>query len=721
MSPDSARCFASVIAIGAALCAASASAQDLRTRPQVRPVIRPPVQLEVVPTEVVPPADVESVEIPQAVTLQPGPSSSMIGQLQVQRTLDVASLRRNPLVQVGTVQADMRPVLQNPAAPMNVASRLRQAPQLVADVHDTTQVFEAQEGLLVRQFLAYRMLPGACSDRTRRLALSRAGVSCFTRQTGERRSARPGTMQLIDRNQIARREQEASEIAADIATLRTMLRNPVQRAQIESEIGAEATARFDRLNDAQLEEELVNTGEIQREQTLFVPTRSRQLAFSPQPQFQMSPAVSAARTLMVPQPIETVDAVFDIPDSVYLAGFTLSRQHEWRERLSVTISWCVVGCKKTYYVEMSAGFDYDFGLRLPIQSGGTYRYHGTGTDEERDEYATFTARIAPLNASPSQFDSTGLPPDEQFDGQELVAQVGAHAGVAYKVPAGGSNSVGLSVTHDFTDGLPAPFTHGQFRPPAPGEASPPSAEQVFRNIDLLGGRANFGVVGVTVHPAVKLGLQSDRMELRLTDELAERDFAITQSGQQFDLAVDPLSHASSFSIGDPVYNLGFQLTPGINVTGFIDVVLWGKDWDWPIWFPQMTITLPPGGRDFACHAQTICGRTYNYSPDEQEVINDDASLPETQPERLIAEWERDFRAEWLPQCPYQEVQFCRVAIEWTAQKYAYRMSEELPEAIDEDLSHLDMDFPEMYDRYSVISSRAREEAHAIILDSEEIR
>ena len=121
---SSAKCISSVIAIGTVLCAAGASAQDLRTRPQVRPVIRPPVQLEVVPTEVVPPADVESVEIPQAVTLQPGPSSSMIGQLQVQRTLDVASLRRNPLLQVGTVQADMRPVLQNPAAPMNVASRI---------------------------------------------------------------------------------------------------------------------------------------------------------------------------------------------------------------------------------------------------------------------------------------------------------------------------------------------------------------------------------------------------------------------------------------------------------------------------------------------------------------------------------------------------------------------------------------------------------------------
>jgi len=721
MSLNSAKCLSSVIAIGAALCAAGASAQDLRPRPQVRPVLQPPVQLEVVPTEVVPPQDVETVDIPQAITLRPGPSSAMIGQLQVQRTLDVATLRRNPLVQVGTLQADMRPVLQNSAAPMNVAARLRQAPALVADVHDTTQVLEAQEGLLVRQFLAYRMLPGACSDRARRLALSRAGVSCFTRQEAGQRSATPGSARLVNRNQIAQREQEASEIAADIATLREMLRDPVQRAQIESEIGAEAAARFERLDDAQLEEELVNTGEIQREQTLFVPTRSRQLAFSPQPQFQMSPAVSAARTLMVPQPIQTVDAVFDIPDSVYLAGFTLSRQHEWRERLSVTISWCVVGCKKTYYVEMSAGFDYNFGLRLPIQSGGTYRYHGTGTDQERDEYATFTARIAPLNASPSQFDSTGLPPDLQFDGQELVAEVGAHAGVAYKVPAGGSNSIGLSVSHDFTDGLPAPFTNGQFRPPAPGEASPPSAEQVFRNIDLLGGRANFGVVGVTIHPAVKLGLESDRLELRLTDELAERDLSITQSGQQFDLAVDPLTHASSFSIGDPVYNLGFQLTPGINVTGFIDVVLWGKDWDWPIWFPQMTITLPPGGRDFACHAQTICGRTYNYSPDEQEVINDDASLPETQPERLIAEWERDFRAEWLPRCPYQEVQFCRVAIDWTAQKYAYRMSVELPDAIQEDVLNLDMDTPELRDRFATLDHMARVEADAIIRDSEEIR
>jgi hypothetical protein len=733
MSLDSAKCLSSVIALAAALSAVGASAQDIRARPTLRPIERPPIQMVLAPTEVVPPEDAESVDIPQSVTLRPGPSSQLVSQLQVQRTLDVASLRRNPLVQVGTIQADMRPVLQNPAAPMNVASRLRQAPQLVADVHDTTEVIEAQEGLLVRQFLAYRMLPGACTDRARRLAVSRAGGSCFTRMSPEQRAAArsdpdspryvaPGTMLMLNRNQVAQREQEAAEIAADIATLRGMLRNPVQRAQIEREIGAEQVARYDRLDDEQLEAELVNSGEIQREQTLFVPRLARQLAFSPQPQFQLAPSVSAVRSLMVPEPIQTVDAVHDIPDSVFLAGFTLGREHEWRERLSVTISWCVVGCKKTYYVEMSAGFDYGFGLRLPIEAGGTYSYHGTGNNVSMDERATLTVDIAPLNASTVQFESTSLPADQLFGGQELVAEVGAHAGVAYKVPVFGSNSVGLSVGHDFTDGLPAPFANGQFTPPAPGQASPPSAEKVFRNIDLIGGRANFGFVGVTIHPAVKFALTSDRMELRLTDNLAEQDYTITRSGQQFPLEVDPITHASSFSIGDPVYNLGFELTPGINVTGFIDVKLWGDEWDWPIWFPQMTITLPPGGRDFSCHAQTICARTYNYSPDVQEVIDAAASLPDTQPERLIAQWDREFRAEWLPRCPYQEYRFCEVAINWTAQKYAYRMSVELPEAYGRDVMNLDMvNAPEVQSMFATLDHAARMEADAIIRDSEEIR
>jgi len=67
------------------------------------------------------------------------------------------------------------------------------------------------------------------------------------------------------------------------------------------------------------------------------------------------------------------------------------------------------------------------------------------------------------------------------------------------------------------------------------------------------------------------------------------------------------------------------------------------------------------------------------------------------------------------------VQFCRVAIDWTAQKYAYRMSVELPDAFDEDMSQFNLSLPEVHDRYATIDHMARVEADAIIRDSEEIR
>lgn len=741
MSLHNAYCLSALICLATTAGATSASAQQLQPqleeqaepRPTLRPLLRPNLQIEpdlrieAIPTEIVPPEDVESYDDPQSVTLRPGTTSDLISTLQVSRTLSVEDLRRNPQIQLGPVRADMRPVLQNPDAPINLASRLRQSTQLVADVHDTIDVIDATNGLIIRQFITYRMLPGACTGMRGRLALANAGASCFTQMSAaERQAARSdpdsarysssSATPLLRRGMIAQREAEAAEIARDLASLRTMLRDPAQRASIEREIGAAQAARYERLNDDQLEAELVNTGLIQLEETMFIPSDEQMRpVFMQRPLVTIGSPVLARRDLFLPQPIEVVDADHAITDRIFLTGFTLNRSHEWRKRVSVTINWCVVSCKKTYYVEMNAGFDYGFGLRLPIELGGTYNYNRVGDNEQ----AHFTASIAPVNGSVADFTSTALPADQLFDGQELVAQVGARAGFAYKVPVMGSNSVGISVAHDFTDGLPAPFTGGQFTPPAPGQASPPSAEQVFRNIDLIGGRANFGFVGARIHPSVKLGLTSDRLEMRLRDDLAETEMLITQPGQRFDLAVDPVSHASSFTISDPVYNLGFTVTPGITVNAFVDVKAWSKDWDWDIWFPQLSITLPPGGRDFGCHAETICSRSYNYSPDIQQEEAGEASLPDDPLQAMIVQWQRDFLAEWLPRCPYEEIKFCEVAIKWIPQKYGYRMAEAIPEAFGQDMMNLDLSAPEAQSMFLSLQQQARQEAIAIIEDSEQ--
>ena len=63
---------------------------------------------------------------------------------------------------------------------------------------------------------------------------------------------------------------------------------------------------------------------------------------------------------------------------------------------------------------------------------------------------------------------------------------------------------------------------------------------------------------------------------------------------------------SHFSVGNPVYNLGFTLTPGLAPTVFVDIAVWSDQWQWPVWFPQLAISLPPGGMNFSCHAGTTC-------------------------------------------------------------------------------------------------------------------
>jgi hypothetical protein len=39
---------------------------------------------------------------------------------------------------------------------------------------------------------------------------------------------------------------------------------------------------------------------------------------------------------------------------------------------------------------------------------------------------------------------------------------------------------------------------------------------------------------------------------------------------------------------------------------FVDVAVWSDQWAWPVLFPQLAISLPPGGLNFSCHANTTC-------------------------------------------------------------------------------------------------------------------
>ncbi|GAB3359506.1 hypothetical protein [Lysobacter tyrosinilyticus] len=619
-------------------------------QPELRRVVRPTATLAVAPAVIEPPPGIAAQVPASAVVLRPGNSATTLQSLRVTRQHALPALRTRPVVILQAGKVDFKPMLSNPRALFNVAQRLRDEPQLVQVTADETQVLEVDQGLVVRSFLGYRLHTGACSDRGRAARLANTGVRCFTQMTPQARAAafaNPADPHFVAdprqrANAVRMAEDKAVQVRAqvtgDIATLRKMLADPAQRASIDAEVGAAEAARLAALDDARLEAEVVNSGETRIEQVMFVPTRGSvdQARFGKLLNFgKAQPSgQSAAPTVETAMPPSQITQTLE--PRVFLTGFTLGREYEWRQRVETSINWCVVGCKKTYYVELFAGFNYGFGLRFPVTVGGTYT-NDNGT-------ASLTTNFQTINGGPAEYAQAGLPAPQLFDGKELVAQVGAYAGVAFKVPIFGSNSARADLGKDFTEGLPAPFTNGQFRAPMPGE-NLPAMTKVFDDFDLAGGRANFGVVGGQIFPAIKAELHSDALRFTVHDNLNNQDTAVTSTGQVVPLTVNA-EQVSDFTIGAPVYNLGFLVTPGINARLFIDIEVWSDHWDWPIWFPQLAVELPPGGMDFACHADTVCKRNYRIARTGAiETTGAGAAFLN----QLDAET-KAFDAEWLTQC-----------------------------------------------------------------------
>jgi len=224
--------------------------------------------------------------------------------------------------------------------------------------------------------------------------------------------------------------------------------------------------------------------------------------------------------------------------------------------------------------------------------------------------ANVTADFKPLEGTVDQFKSTGLESDQIFDGKELVAQVGADAGFNYNLPVVGSNGMKFSVGLDFTELLPPPYKGGHFEPPAPGAHGIDTVYK-FDNLDFLGGLLDFGVVSGKIFPVVNINLHSNKLQFTLNDEVLNKQINVSSTGQTISLGTDKNKKFDShFSFSNPVYNLGFTLTPGIDAQLAVDLAVWSHTWDWIVWFPQLAVDLPPGGMDFGCHAGTTCIRDF---------------------------------------------------------------------------------------------------------------
>ncbi len=583
--------------------------------------------------------------IPNSVILGGATHAEMMRRLRVVNSYRLSDMRSHPQMAFGEAQIDFRPMLDNSHALFNVAQRLHEITQHVQVLEESSEISEVERGLVLHQVLSYRILPGKCSDPTIRLELARAGIQCFTRAAMSERISEfstPGRPRYIPDPQkreeaIAAYQRNVAISVADatkhIAELRQALADPAQRAAIEAEIGKAEATRMTRLTDDQLKEEMINSSTQRYEETMFVPKLTswnyahpqHLLAIAPNagemnaaqhllrdgvPEHSASPAnfpkllkATPARPLRFLPSGNDRAGDADLGTYVFLTGFTIGHDYEWHWGAEITVNWCVVGCSATYGLELHAGFNYGFGLRFPIRAQLKYHVAVHGNNSEQ---ATLTAAFEPINGTIDDFFATGIPADQLYDAKELVAQVGADAGFNLNLP-GLSVSPGFSVGADFTDKLPEPYTKGHFVPPAPGSHGIDS-DFVLDGVDLLGGLLNYGVAGGQLLPAVNINLHSDKLQFTLNDEIQKRQTRLNSPSQSVAVAIAPEigGNGSHFSFGNPVYNLGFTLTPGLNPRLFIDIDVWSQNWNWPIWFPQLAVTVPANGIDFSCHTGTTC-------------------------------------------------------------------------------------------------------------------
>ncbi len=613
---------------------APATAQpDRRPLTPVRP--RPGSQPVVLASEIVPPPDGQTLPLAGSVTLRPGRFGDVIRSLPVTRQIGGDELRVNPTIKVGKSQLDFRKMLANPMALINVSKRLASIPDLVAVRPGDLTAFEVGRGVVVRDFLSYSFKPGACSTESNRARIAATGVSCFTRSSpteidnsyakaGSLRFVRdPGRRAKALSDARARRAQVGQDIDTSLAEFRAQLADPAKRAELAAAVGDAELARLDAMDDTTLTGELINSSEHQIEQVFYVPTA----APSQQPATPAPPP---------PPKVEDVSASYPLGTYNYLAGFTLGRDFEWSQGVQTTIKWCLVGCKKTYYAKVSAGFGYKFGLRFPIQLTGTYNY----ALKNNAQSGTVTTQIATIDGSAADYASTGLPGNLVYNGKELVASFNAHAGVGAKLPLVGQiGPIDIPlVDYDLTTLLPGSFANGQFKPPEPGVPGP-SAPFILEQLDLLGGRGNFGILGAQVFPAVDVRMDSTLLSLTLTDRFAGNKATILPAGTT-SVPVALKNGAAEFLIGNPQYGIQFTLTPGLNARLFIDLAVWGAKVDWPVWFPQLAVTVPSDGLKFECHAGTVCSNEFRFTPNGAQSIF----------LGRVEQWGLDFEALWLPKC-----------------------------------------------------------------------
>lgn len=498
------------------------------------------------------------------------------------------------------------------------------------------KIFESPEGFIAVKKLSFNIPFGVCSKQRNREVLGVCGVKQDPRERF-RNLSNPNSKFFIP-SESARRiitqqmQTELNQLNGDVLKAREFLSGP----QAQQKLTASEIQRLRNLSDEDLAYEMMNSGDEEIEEAIFIPRAAMKNIFpklnilKPKNIPTRSPKVFLKKSELQDERIlfsgfpKSIDQNWPADQQAaagaklifasttarsgtrnltarrsFIAGFTFSKNFEWKVRFKKTVSWCWVGCKRTYYVEPYAQFGYGLGFRVPIRVELAQEY------KRGRAFMMLNSKIEAVNAQPGVYRSAGMSEEQVFGGKEIVAEYTAKAGIKYKLPTLGSGDYGVDYSKDLTDYLPGNLRGGQFDPPEPGNPTP-GFEKVFSDINLLAGRGDYGLFGAEIYPALKGEFTSGMLTVMVQDKTGGGPPQIIGSGDSARVAVDPNIRAGEFSVGQPKYNMSFTITPGVGYMAFIDLVVWRKEYPGKIWIPDLKLVLPPQGIDFGCHQGTKC-------------------------------------------------------------------------------------------------------------------
>lgn len=578
--------------------------------------------------------------------LSPTPTTSKqsladaLQQRQILRRLTPADLSSGASLQLGSTTVDLAPVMKSPHSLTNVAKSIRAMPNLASVDKDNIEVLQLDNGVLVQQYISYKVKPGACDNASNRSRLTAAGVDCLKRAPLSGRVAElsnPSSPRYVaDASKrataVAEMTRADAQATADLRqghqTFHANLKDSAKRAELERALGKSEVNRIAALSEDAYIQEVIQNAVTEIESVVFVPAQPVKSGLKKSPQLQsigtlttapkLEPLGPARPIMPTPAPRQEAPTVYEtfrsrasIGDHVFLTGFTHEYSYSWQKHVSKTINTCFFGCQKRYGATAIATFSYAAGLRVPIEVQSEYIYE---IDAQGKVSSSVSMKAAPVNGSREQYLSSGLPASKLYDAKEIVLEAGVWAYAAARLPIMGHKSIKYEESYDFTRHLPSPFRDGQFTPPSPGHTTDRAPFAV--NLDLLGGLANFGVAGASIRPLFGLSLSSSRLELGFVDQQGggRRQVSFTGQPVTFPVGHSNATYTSRFGIGYPTYDVRLNIEPGVRAKLWVDVAVWSSEWTWDVYIPELKVSLPPQGTDFSCHQGTTCTRMFQVPP-----------------------------------------------------------------------------------------------------------